>query len=153
MCSLTGAYSAYLKWSPPQQPNGVISRHRLVYRKHQKDPTLNSTAVAALTVEVKSQENIYHYHYTQGWFSFGVGVVFLSLKALHTCKNTHTLYSHRCTNMDSMLTLSLCIVLIIFAFLFEVVHTKLLWDTHQHPVHIPLSQLSLLEKPNHDQTR
>ncbi|TWW67416.1 Usherin Usher syndrome type IIa protein [Takifugu flavidus] len=47
----TGAYSAHLKWSPPQQPNGVISRHRLVYRKHQQDPTLNSTAVAALTVE------------------------------------------------------------------------------------------------------
>lgn len=90
MCSLTGAYSAYLKWSPPQQPNGVISRHRLVYRKHQKDPTLNSTAVAALTVEVKSQENIYHYHYTKGWFSFGVGVVFLSLKALHTYAKTRT---------------------------------------------------------------
>lgn len=75
MCSLTGAYSAHLKWSPAQQPNGVISHHRLVYRKHQQDPTLNSTAVCALTVEVKSQENIYHYQHTKGRFSFGVGVV------------------------------------------------------------------------------
>lgn len=54
LCSLTGAYSAHLKWSEPEQPNGVISHYRLVYRKHQQDPTLNSTAVAALTVEVNS---------------------------------------------------------------------------------------------------
>lgn len=54
LCSLTGAYSAHLKWSEPEQPNGVISHYRLVYRKHQQDPTLNSTAVTALTVEVNS---------------------------------------------------------------------------------------------------
>lgn len=54
LCSLTGAYSAHLKWSEPEQPNGVISHYRLVYRKRQQDPTLNSTAVTALTVEVNS---------------------------------------------------------------------------------------------------
>ncbi|KAI4829884.1 hypothetical protein KUCAC02_001544, partial [Chaenocephalus aceratus] len=47
----TGAYSAHLKWSEPGQPNGLISHYRLVYKKHQQDPTLNSTAVTALTVE------------------------------------------------------------------------------------------------------
>ncbi|KAF3832467.1 hypothetical protein F7725_026132 [Dissostichus mawsoni] len=47
----TGAYSAHLKWSEPGQPNGLISDYRLVYKKHQQDPTLNSTAVTALTVE------------------------------------------------------------------------------------------------------
>uniref|UniRef100_A0A3P9BUF9 Usherin n=1 Tax=Maylandia zebra TaxID=106582 RepID=A0A3P9BUF9_9CICH len=46
------AYSVHLKWSEPGQPNGLISHYRLVYRKHQKDPTLNSTIVTALTVEV-----------------------------------------------------------------------------------------------------
>ncbi|XP_072320975.1 usherin [Eucyclogobius newberryi] len=47
----TGAYSVHLKWSEPEQPNGLISHYRLVYKKHQQDPTLNSTAVTALTVE------------------------------------------------------------------------------------------------------
>ncbi|KAM7406312.1 hypothetical protein PAMP_000697 [Pampus punctatissimus] len=47
----TGAYSVHLKWSGPRQPNGFISHYRLVYKKHQQDPTLNSTAVTALTVE------------------------------------------------------------------------------------------------------
>ncbi|XP_074522167.1 usherin [Halichoeres trimaculatus] len=47
----TGAYSVQLKWGEPQQPNGLISHYRLVYKKHQQDPTLNSTAVTALTVE------------------------------------------------------------------------------------------------------
>ncbi|XP_060897032.1 usherin [Labrus mixtus] len=47
----TGAYSAHLKWREPEQPNGLISHYRLVYKRHQQDPTLNSTAVTALTVE------------------------------------------------------------------------------------------------------
>ncbi|XP_029354432.1 usherin [Echeneis naucrates] len=47
----TGAYSVYLKWSEPRKPNGVISHYRLVYKKHQQDPTLNSTTITALTVE------------------------------------------------------------------------------------------------------
>uniref|UniRef100_UPI0037E7E888 usherin n=1 Tax=Semicossyphus pulcher TaxID=241346 RepID=UPI0037E7E888 len=47
----TGAYSAHLKWREPGQPNGLISHYRLVYKKHQEDPTLNSTAVTALTLE------------------------------------------------------------------------------------------------------
>uniref|UniRef100_A0A3B4TAI5 Usherin n=1 Tax=Seriola dumerili TaxID=41447 RepID=A0A3B4TAI5_SERDU len=47
----TGAHSVHLKWSEPRQPNGLISNYRLVYKKHQQDPTLNSTAVTALTVE------------------------------------------------------------------------------------------------------
>ncbi|XP_070762485.1 usherin [Enoplosus armatus] len=47
----TGAYSAHLKWSEPGRPNGLISHYRLVYKKYQQDPTLNSTAVTALTVE------------------------------------------------------------------------------------------------------
>ncbi|XP_044201958.1 usherin [Thunnus albacares] len=47
----TGGYSVHLKWSGPRQPNGLISHYRLVYKKHQQDPTLNSTAVTALTVE------------------------------------------------------------------------------------------------------
>ncbi|XP_030271338.1 usherin [Sparus aurata] len=47
----TGAYSAHLKWSEPGRPNGLISHYRLVYKKHQQDPTLNSSAVTALTVE------------------------------------------------------------------------------------------------------
>lgn len=52
--TLTGAYSVHLKWSEPRQPNGLISHYRLVYKKHQEDPTLNSTAVTALTVEVNA---------------------------------------------------------------------------------------------------
>nr|XP_046239587.1 usherin [Scatophagus argus] len=47
----TGAYSTHLKWSEPGQPNGLISHYRVVYKKHQDDPTLNTTAVTALTVE------------------------------------------------------------------------------------------------------
>ncbi|KAK2854220.1 hypothetical protein Q5P01_006881 [Channa striata] len=47
----TGGYSVHLKWREPGQPNGLISHYRLVYKKHQQDPTLNSTAVTALTVE------------------------------------------------------------------------------------------------------
>ncbi|KAM3624776.1 uncharacterized protein V6R79_001428 [Siganus canaliculatus] len=47
----TGAYSAHLTWREPQQPNGLISSYRLLYKKHQQDPTLNSTAVTALTVQ------------------------------------------------------------------------------------------------------
>ncbi len=54
LCTLTGAYSAHLKWSEPGKPNGLISHYRLVYKKHQQDPTLNSTAVTALTVEVNA---------------------------------------------------------------------------------------------------
>lgn len=50
----TGAYSVHLKWREPEQPNGLISRYRLVYRKRQQDPTLNSTAVTAVTVEVNA---------------------------------------------------------------------------------------------------
>ncbi|XP_055085949.1 usherin [Periophthalmus magnuspinnatus] len=52
----TGAYSVHLKWSEPEQPNGLISHYRLVYKKHQQDPTLNSTAVTALTVEGSTWE-------------------------------------------------------------------------------------------------
>ncbi|XP_041646715.1 usherin [Cheilinus undulatus] len=47
----TGAYSAHLKWREPEQPNGLISLYRLVYKKQQQDPTLNSSAVIVLTVE------------------------------------------------------------------------------------------------------
>ncbi|TDH17235.1 hypothetical protein EPR50_G00006290 [Perca flavescens] len=47
----TGPYSVHLKWSEPGEPNGLISHYRLVYKKHQQDPTLNSTAVTALTVK------------------------------------------------------------------------------------------------------
>nr|XP_014268858.2 usherin [Maylandia zebra] len=54
----SGAYSVHLKWSEPGQPNGLISHYRLVYRKHQKDPTLNSTIVTALTVEDSQLEAI-----------------------------------------------------------------------------------------------
>lgn len=61
--TLTGAYSVHLKWSEPGQPNGLISHYRLVYRKHQKDPTLNSTIVTALTVEVISHTHT-HVHVT-----------------------------------------------------------------------------------------
>uniref|UniRef100_A0A3P8RYW1 Usherin n=1 Tax=Amphiprion percula TaxID=161767 RepID=A0A3P8RYW1_AMPPE len=47
----SGAYSVHLKWSEPGQPNGLISHYRLIYKKLQQDPTLNSTTVTALTVE------------------------------------------------------------------------------------------------------
>ncbi|XP_035991625.1 usherin [Fundulus heteroclitus] len=47
----TGAYSVYMRWSEPGKPNGLISHYRLVYMKHQQDPTLNSTIFTALTVE------------------------------------------------------------------------------------------------------
>ncbi|CAL8351755.1 unnamed protein product [Merluccius merluccius] len=47
----TGAYSALLKWSEPRQPNGLVSQYRVVYKKHQLDPTLDSSPVTALTVE------------------------------------------------------------------------------------------------------
>ncbi|XP_056269140.1 usherin isoform X3 [Pseudoliparis swirei] len=52
----TGAYSAHLTWGEPGQPNGLISHYRLVYKEHQQDPTLNSMAVIALTVEGSVQE-------------------------------------------------------------------------------------------------
>ncbi|XP_059912199.1 usherin-like [Gadus macrocephalus] len=52
----TGAYSARLTWTGPRQPNGLVSQYRVVYRKHQLDPTLNTSSVIALTVEeAKSQ--------------------------------------------------------------------------------------------------
>lgn len=51
---LTGAYSVYLRWRQPGQPNGLISCYRLVYIKHLQDPTLNSTTYTALTVEVNT---------------------------------------------------------------------------------------------------
>lgn len=54
LCILTGAYSVHLKWREPEQPNGLITHYRLVYKKHQQDPTLNSTTVTALTVEVNA---------------------------------------------------------------------------------------------------
>ncbi|KAK2920361.1 hypothetical protein Q8A73_002565 [Channa argus] len=47
----TGGHSVHLKWREPGQPNGLISHYRLVYKKHQQDPTLNSTTVTAVTVE------------------------------------------------------------------------------------------------------
>ncbi|XP_056441561.1 usherin-like, partial [Gadus chalcogrammus] len=47
----TGAYSARLTWTGPRQPNGLVSQYRVVYRKHQLDPTLNASSVIALTVE------------------------------------------------------------------------------------------------------
>ncbi|KAM4744036.1 usherin isoform 3-T3 [Anableps anableps] len=47
----TGAYSVHLRWREPGQPNGIISHYRLVYMKHQQDPTLNSTTFTALTVK------------------------------------------------------------------------------------------------------
>ncbi|XP_075319241.1 usherin [Odontesthes bonariensis] len=47
----SGAYSVHLKWSEPGQPNGLISHYRLIYKKHQQDPTINATTVTALTVE------------------------------------------------------------------------------------------------------
>ncbi|XP_047436500.1 usherin [Mugil cephalus] len=52
----SGAYSAHLKWSEPRQPNGLISHYRLIYKKQQQDPTLNSTTVTALTVEASVLE-------------------------------------------------------------------------------------------------
>lgn len=57
--SCTGAYSIHLKWSGPKQPNGVISHYKLLYKKHQLDPTFNSPAVIALTVEVKVHTHIH----------------------------------------------------------------------------------------------
>lgn len=58
--TLAGAYSALLGWSRPARPNGLISQYRLVHRKHQQDPTLNATAVTALTVEVSSHTEWEH---------------------------------------------------------------------------------------------
>uniref|UniRef100_A0A672FK37 Usher syndrome 2A (autosomal recessive, mild) n=1 Tax=Salarias fasciatus TaxID=181472 RepID=A0A672FK37_SALFA len=52
----SGAYSAHLKWSEPGLPNGLISHYRLFYKKHQQDPTLNSTTVTALTVKGSVRE-------------------------------------------------------------------------------------------------
>lgn len=54
LCTLTGAYSVHLKWTEPRQPNGLISYYRVVYKKHQQDPTLNSTTITALTVKVNT---------------------------------------------------------------------------------------------------
>lgn len=61
--TLTGPHSVHLKWSQPRQPNGLISHYRLIYKKHQQDPTLNSTAVTALTVEV----NVHTHTHSQCW--------------------------------------------------------------------------------------
>ncbi|XP_063040160.1 usherin [Engraulis encrasicolus] len=44
------AYSLLLNWTGPSQPNGVIQRYRVLYQKRPSDPTLNSSAVLALTV-------------------------------------------------------------------------------------------------------
>nr|XP_054587843.1 usherin [Nothobranchius furzeri] len=47
----SGAYSVHLKWGEPAQPNGFITLYKLVYVKHQQDPTFNSATVTALTVK------------------------------------------------------------------------------------------------------
>ncbi|KAF7665774.1 hypothetical protein LDENG_00132080 [Lucifuga dentata] len=52
----TSAYSARLKWQEPGNPNGLITHYRLAYKKHQQDPTLNSTTVTALTVQGSVRE-------------------------------------------------------------------------------------------------
>lgn len=62
--AVSGAYSAHVEWREPRQPNGFISHYRLVYKKLQQDPTLNSTVVTALTVEVNgnTQDTRAHTH-------------------------------------------------------------------------------------------
>ncbi|KAG9336278.1 hypothetical protein JZ751_002625 [Albula glossodonta] len=46
----TSAYSVLLNWTQPDLPNGIISQYRVVYQRHQSDPTLNASIVTALTV-------------------------------------------------------------------------------------------------------
>uniref|UniRef100_A0A3Q3B8L8 Usher syndrome 2A (autosomal recessive, mild) n=1 Tax=Kryptolebias marmoratus TaxID=37003 RepID=A0A3Q3B8L8_KRYMA len=69
----SGAYSVHLKWTEPGQPNGLISHYRLVYIKHQEDPTLNTSTVTALTVEGSVLEaTVYGLEpYSQMGYEFG----------------------------------------------------------------------------------
>ncbi|GAA6098731.1 usherin [Tachysurus ichikawai] len=46
----TGAYSIFLNWTQPSNPNGIISKYKVVYKQQSRDPTLNSSSVTALTV-------------------------------------------------------------------------------------------------------
>lgn len=67
-----GAYSVNVKWSEPGQPNGLISHYRLVYKNHQQDPTLNPTAMVALTVEVNANMLLNNYLGTLSFIVFEV---------------------------------------------------------------------------------
>ncbi|XP_066526697.1 usherin [Hoplias malabaricus] len=46
----SSAYSILLNWTQPRNPNGFISKYKIVYKKQSRDPTLNSTPFTALTV-------------------------------------------------------------------------------------------------------
>ncbi|KAG7465654.1 hypothetical protein MATL_G00155810 [Megalops atlanticus] len=52
----TSAYSVLLDWTQPSLPNGIISQYRVVYQRHQSDPTLNASSITALTLPGSSQE-------------------------------------------------------------------------------------------------
>ena len=54
----TSAYSLLLNWTRPGLPNGLISQYRVVYQKRPRDPTLNTSAVLALTVPVRYQAGL-----------------------------------------------------------------------------------------------
>lgn len=47
-----GAYSVLLNWTQPSNPNGLISKYKVLYKQQPRDPTLNSSSIAALTVPV-----------------------------------------------------------------------------------------------------
>lgn len=48
----TGAYSIFLNWTQPSNPNGVISKYKVIYKQQLRDPTLSSSSITALTVPV-----------------------------------------------------------------------------------------------------
>lgn len=48
----TGAYSILLNWTQPSNPNGLISKYKVLYKQQLRDPTLNSSSVTALTAPV-----------------------------------------------------------------------------------------------------
>lgn len=48
----TGAYSILLNWTQPRNPNGLITKYKVLYKQQPRDPTLNSSSITALTVQV-----------------------------------------------------------------------------------------------------
>lgn len=50
----TGAHSVLLNWTKPASPNGIITQYHVIYQETRDDPALNSSAVPAFTVTVRT---------------------------------------------------------------------------------------------------
>lgn len=52
------AYSLKLNWTQPSDPNGLIQQYRVIYQRRPSDPTLNMSAILALTVPVRQDARL-----------------------------------------------------------------------------------------------